>query len=130
MSSDIGIHKVINLPCTKKEFYRLWLTFLTPLHHLTPKVIEIAAELLRHRQELSKVILDEVMLTKVLLSQETRDEIIKDCDITLSNFHVAIGKLKKAHFFKDGVINPRLIPQIPDDSKDYNLALAFHVKDE
>lgn len=130
MNSNSEINKALNLPCNKRNFYRLWLTFLTPLHHLTPKVIEIAAELLRHRQELSKVILDENVLTKVLMSPEVRDEIIKDCNITLSNFHVAVGKLKKAKFFDKGVINPKLIPNLSDDSNRFNLVLMFNINEQ
>lgn len=128
---DKKVDKAIVLPsCNEREFFRLWLTFLTPLHKLTPKNVEIAAELLRHRHRLSKVILDEGVLMKVLMSTETKDEIIKDCNISTQNFHVAVSTLRKAGFFVDGKINPKLIPNITDTTTSYNTMLIFTIKRE
>lgn len=121
--------KVINVPPISEEgFYKLWVTFLTPLHKLTPRNIEIAAELLRHRQRLSKVILDENVLMKVLMNSETRDEITKKCNISTQNYHVAISSLKKAKFFKDGRINPKMIPPTSIEQGECNLLVTFEEK--
>lgn len=122
-----GANKAIPIPCKdRKIFYRAWLSFLTPIHHFTPQVIHVAAELLRHRERLSKYVLDEAMLMKLLMGQDIRDEIIKECNITLSTYRVTINKLKKGQFFKDGTINPRLIPNLDGSSK-YNLMLMFDI---
>lgn len=122
-----GANKAIPIVCEdRRKFYKLWLSFLTPIHHFTPKVIEVAAELLRHREELSKIILDEGVLTKNLLSPDIRNQIIKDCGITLSTFWVTMNKLKKGGFFKNGIINPKLIPNI-GDSSEFNFMLMFKI---
>ena len=75
---------------------------------------------------MSKYVLDEAMLMKLLMGQDIRDEIIKECNITLSTYRVTINKLKKGQFFKDGTINPRLIPNLDGSSK-YNLMLMFDI---
>lgn len=127
---DKKVNKAINVPCTSRTFYRMWLAFLTPIHHFTPQVCGVAAELLWHRNRLSKIILDEPTLMKVLMSPDTRKEILKDCGITLSTYGVALNKLRKAEFFKNGVINPKLIPPLETGQTKFNLMLLFNIKDE
>lgn len=126
---EVRIDKAIDVPCDARSFYRKWLSFLTPIHHFTPQVTQIAGELLRHRQRLSKVIKDDDILMRELLGQPTRDEILKDCDVTLSTYRVTLNKLKKAGFFIDGKINPLLIPKVPEDG-DFKMLLMFNIKDE
>lgn len=127
--SNHEVNKRLEIPCTNKTFYRLWLSFLIPVHKFTPQVILIASELLRHRQELSAKILDEIFLTKELMGKDVREQIMKDCDVTLSTYRVTINKLKKGGFFKDGMINPRFIPHI-DNPESFNMLLMFKIKDE
>ena len=127
---DIKVNKGLNVPCSSKSFYRMWMAFLTPIHHFTPQVCGVAAELLWHRERLSRIILDEPTLMKVLMSPDTRKEILESCKITLSTYSVALNKLRKGNFFVDGKINPRLIPYMGKDQKEFNLLLRFEIKDE
>ena len=126
---NLKVSKGIEIPCNERTFYRKWLSFLTPLHKFTPQVTTIAAELLRHREELSKVIKDENILSKVLLSQDIREQILKDCKVTLSTFRVTVNKLKKAGFLVDGKINSRFIPNVKPN-EDFNLLLMFKFKND
>lgn len=121
------VNSVIRIPCKlTSNFFTYWLTFLKPIHKLTPGVISIAAEILKNRYELSKVISDDVVLDKYLLTnEEIRNKIISACDISVSNYHVGIGKLKAAGFFIDNKVNPKFIPKLSADSTDYNLMLMF-----
>ena len=125
------VNSVINVPCTLSgNFFNCWLTFLNPIHKLTPGVVNIAANLLKHRYILSKSITDDSILDKYLLTnEEIRDQIITDCGISLSNYHVSTGKLKKAGFLIDGRINPKFIPKIPQGSDSFNLMIMFNLKD-
>lgn len=120
---------VISIPCTLEgNFMNLWLTFLTPLHKLTPSIVNLAAEILKHRFRLSQVIKDEDILDNYLLSnEEIRDAIIKKCELSTSNYHVSIGKLKKAGFFINGKVNPKFIPKITGDRDHYSLMLLFRM---
>lgn len=126
---NININKGIPIPCNKRNFYVAWLSFLTPIHKMTPQVISIAAEFLRHRDILKAKILDEVVLVKEIQAKEIREQIMKDCGVTLSTFRVAVNKLKKAQFLKDGRINQRLIPNLADGETKFNLLLMFDIND-
>lgn len=118
---------VISIPCTLEgNFINLWLTFLTPLHKLTPSIVNLAAEIIKQRFKLSQVIKDESILDNYLLSnEEIRETIIKNCKLSTSNYHVSIGKLKKAGFFIDGKVNPKFLPKITPETDRYSLMLLF-----
>ena len=118
---------VISIPCSLEgNFMNLWLTFLTPLHKLTPSIVNLAAEILKHRFSLSQVIKDEDILDNYLLSnEEIRNATIEKCKLSTSNYHVSIGKLKKAGFFIDGKVNPKFIPKVKVDKDHYSLLLLF-----
>lgn len=126
--NSVKVDKAIEVPCNKREFYRNWLAFTVPLHKFTPQVVQIAAEFLRHREELSKVVLDESMLMKLLMSSDVRKQITEDCGIPSSTLMVIISKLKKGGFFKDGKINPRFIPALDKPDK-FNFMIMFKISD-
>lgn len=127
--NEVSVNKVIDVPCDERGFYRMWMAFLTPIHHFTPQVNNIAAELLWQRNRLSKIILDEPTLMKVLMSPDVRKDVLKECKITLSTYNVALNKLRKGGFFKDGRINPRLIPPIKKDQTEFHLMLMFRINE-
>lgn len=124
---------VIRIPCKGlKGFLKLWLTFLTPLHKLTPTIINLAAEILRQRFELSKSISDDTILDNYLLSnKDITNTVMTNCNLSSSNYHVGITKLRKVGFFKEGKINPKFIPKLNLDNDKYSLLLLFNIdKDE
>lgn len=124
------VNSAIRVPCKLEgNFFNYWLTFLTPIHKLTPSVINIAAEILKHRYLLSKSISDDTILDNYLLTnEEIRNKIIETCKISLSNYHVGIGKLKKAGFFIDSRINPKFIPKLGNNQDQYNFLLIFDME--
>lgn len=123
------VDKVIEIPCNKYSFYRLWLSFLVPLHKFTPQVVQIAAAFLWHREELSKVVLDEAMLMKLLMSQEIKNKIVEECGVKKSTLMVIITKLKKCGFFKDGKINARFIPVLTNQDS-FNFMIMFKIGEQ
>ena len=123
---------VIKLPCSSiGNFIKIWLTFLTPLHKLTPTIINLAAEILRQRFELSKSISDDTILDNYLMTnKEITNSIMTNCNLSSSNYHVGITKLRKAGFFKEGKINPKFIPKITKDSTSYSVMLLFSIPEK
>ena len=123
---------VIRIPCTdKRTFMKFFLTFLTPLHKLTPSVVNLAAEIIYQRFELSKVITNNDVLEDYLLTNDKiRNEVITNCGLSVSNYHVGISKLKKAGFFINGKINPKFLPKITTESSSYSLMLLFTMPTE
>lgn len=119
---------VIRIPSSlDTDFFKYWLVFLSPFHNLTNRELDIATGFLKHRYELSKVISDNDILDKVTLGEETRIKITKECGISTSFLQVIIGKLKKSGFITNGKINPRFIPNIKEDSGNYQLLLLFEL---
>lgn len=125
---DIGkVNGVINVPASiEKNFFRYWLEFLSPYHHLSPREMDIAASFLKQRHLLSRVIKDEALLDKITMNEDTKHKIMEECKITPSHFQVIMGKLRKSHIIEDNKINPKFIPKnIEEGDTSCKLLLYF-----
>ena len=101
------------------DFFKCW---------FTDREIDSIASFTKHRYELSKVITDSNLLDTVLMSEETKRKVREDCNITLAHFQVIMGKLRKNKVIVDNKINPKLIPNISEDSKSLQLLVIFPIK--
>lgn len=122
-------NNVIRIPTSLTgKFFNYWLQFLKPYHQLTEREIEVATSFLKHRYELSKVIKDNKILDKVTMSEDTKKKVREECNVTLPHFQVIMGKLRKNKVIVDGVINPRFIPNIDEESNSVQLLLYFDLE--
>lgn len=110
------------------SFFKLWFTFLKPLHGLSDREIDVIAAFTRHRYELSKVISSNELLETVLMSEDTKKKVRQDCNISLAHFQVIMGKLRKNKVIIDNKINPKLIPNLDKDSTNLQLLVSFPIK--
>ena len=122
------INSVIRIPTTLNGFFRHWFEFLKPFHQLTGREIDVASVLVRKRYELSKVITDDSILDKVVMSDDTRRAVREECGLSLPHFQVIMGKLKKGKIIVDGRINPKFIPTVIEDDGNFQLLLLFDFK--
>lgn len=124
-----SMNNVIRIPTSlSTNFFRLWFEFLRPFHNLTEREMQMAAAFLKKRYELSKVIHDEAILDKVVISEDTKKAIREECNISLPHFQVIMGKLRKSKIFIDGRINPKFIPlNLSDESNSFRLLLNFEL---
>ena len=123
------INNVITIPTsTEGKFFKYWFEFLRPFHKLTDREIDVIASFVRHRHNLSKVIKDQEILDKVTMSEDTKRKIREDCNITQAHFQVIMTKLKKSKVIDNGKINPRFIPRLDSDSKNFQLLLSFDLQ--
>ena len=122
------VDSVIKIPTTLDDFFRYWLEFLKPFHQLTGREIDVATALIKQRYELSKVIADDNILDKVVMSDDTRKIVREECGLSLPHFQVIMGKLKKNKIIVDGRINPKFIPNITEDHENFQLLLLFELK--
>lgn len=123
-------NNVIRIPASLKgSFFKYWLLFLEPFHHLTTREIDVVAEFLKQRHELSKVISDADILDKVVMSEDTFLKIREACDISLPHFRVIMGKLKKNKVLVGGKLNPKFIPRITTDENSFQLLLLFDLNE-
>jgi hypothetical protein len=123
-------NNVIGISTTLNDFFRYWVEFLEPLHHLTEREIDIITAFLRKRHELSKSILDPVMLDKYLMNEDTKAEIREECGVSPAHFQVIMGKLRKSKIIVNGNISPKFIPNIKEENGTFQLLLFFQIKDE
>lgn len=111
-------------------FFKAWLDFTAPLHNLTGKERVVMAHYLKKHYELSKVIMDNAILAQVLSDTSTKQEIMKACDLKASNLQVILHKFKKAKVLIDGIIDPKLIPDVNkevEESGEFRLMVRFSI---
>lgn len=119
-------NNVVTIPAKSGvDFFRKWFVYLKPLHNLTTREIDIAAELVNNRFELSKVIKDDTLLDKVAMNKDSKNRICESCGITQEHFQVALGKLRKGGIIIDNKINPLFIPSLNEENKTFQLLLYF-----
>lgn len=110
------INNVIRIPTSiNTSFFRFWFEFLKPFHNLTDREMQVAASLLKRRYELSKVIKDDNILDKVVMSEDTKKRVREECNISLPHFQVIMGKLRKNKVIFEGKINSRFIPNLTEE---------------
>lgn len=123
------INNVITIPTsTEGNFFKYWFEFLRPFHKLTDREIEVIASFTKHRYNLSKVIKDQEILDKVTMGEDTKRKIREECNITQAHFQVIMTKLKKSKVIENGKINPRFIPRLDGDDKNFQLLLSFNLQ--
>lgn len=122
-------NNVVRIPCSLDgSFFRYWFMFLKPFHKLTDREIDVITSFVKHRYELSKVIKDDGILDKVVMSEDTKRKVREECNITLPHFQVIMGKLRSSKVIIDGKINPRFIPNIEEEDGFFKLLLLFELQ--
>lgn len=106
------------------DFYEKWFQMLKPIHKLNATEIRVLSTFCKFREELGKDIKDTELLDEYLFSVETKAKIREECGLSASGFQVSMHKLRKAGVIADNKINPKLIPNIKDNSG-YRLLLWF-----
>lgn len=132
MALDKRINNVIRIPTSLEgNFFRIWIEFLTPLHGLANREKDVLASLLKERHKLSKSISDEAILDKVLFSEDAKNIVKKECDISDAFFQVILMKLRKTKVIVDGKINPKFIPKnVENKDREFQLLLYFDLNEE
>lgn len=123
------INNVIRIPTSLNgDFFKYWFLFLKPFHNLTDREMDVIASFTKQRYELSKVIKDENILDKVVMSEDTKQKVREECEVSLPHFQVVMGKLRKAKVIVDGKINPKYIPRVEEDGDSFKLLLLFDLQ--
>lgn len=120
-------NNLFNVNCaTSIEFFRWWCVFLRPFVPLTERETDVIASFLKQRYELSKSISDPAILDTMVMSDETKNKVITECNITLQHFYVVMSTLRKKGVIKGSIINPKLIPNMrTDDNGTFRLLIQF-----
>lgn len=123
-------NNIIRIPTSlDSNFFRYWFLFLQPFHNLTKREIDVITSFCKQRYLLSKVIKDEDILDKVLMSEDTKKKIREECKISLPHFQVILSNLRKSKVIVNGKINQKFIPNITEDKGYFQLLLLFELKE-
>ena len=121
-----GVDNVVRIPCKLDySFFKMWFMFLQPFHHLTEREMEVATSFVKQRYELGKVVSDNDILDRLVMSEDTKRKVREECNITLPHFQVIMGKLRKNSIIVDGKLNPRYIPRVIEENGSFKLMLLF-----
>lgn len=116
---------VLKVPATLDNFFLLWLMFLKPYHQMTDRQISLAAQFLKERYELGKIISDEKLRDENVMSEATKKKIREAINVSPAFFHGLMGDLRKHKFIIDGHINPKYIPNLDKKPDIFTLMLYF-----
>lgn len=124
-------NNIVTVPVddNSSSFFKWWLVFLRPFINLTKREIDVVAEFLKQRWELSKAISDPAILDTMVMSENTKTKVINACHITQQHFYVVMSNLRKNKVIVNNIINPRLIPNIREtDDGCFQLLILFKEK--
>ena len=108
------------------EFFKWWCIIIRPFMALTDREADVVASFLNQRWELinKSRITDPAILDTLVMSSETVDKVIKECNITKQHFYVVMNTLKKRKAVIEGRINPKLIPNLKNEGL-FKLTILF-----
>lgn len=113
-------------PNEEIDFFKWWcIICLKPFINLTNREMDVLAAFLRKRWELSKKISDPAILDTMSMSEDVKNKVLEECNITLQHFYVIMSTLKKKGVIINNAINPKYIPNIRSDSKYFVLQIWF-----
>lgn len=107
------------------DFFRYYLEFLTPIHKLTSRETDVFAAFIKERYRLSKLISDDSIVSKLMMSPDTHRVIMETCEMSSSHFQVIFSKLRKLGYIKNGTVDSRFVPDIDSETGKFNLIFYF-----
>lgn len=106
----IAVDGAMRIPCKSSEFIEAWLEVMRPIHRLSPKEIEIAAAIIKKRNEFAQSVSDKSLINKLLFNKETKESIVRETNITMTHFKTILHKLRDKGLINGNMINPIYLP--------------------
>lgn len=124
------LNNFIPVSVSLQTFFKYWVEFLRPIHHLSPAEMQILSCLLRERYLLSKKVTDPDILDSLVFSTDIRRKILAECEISNVFLSTKLGKFRKQGIITNGRIYPKLIPNLKEGEANFKLLLFFKFTDE
>lgn len=107
----------IPIKTTFDGVFEAWLdaTYLL-LHTLSLRERAVMACFLRKHYELSKKVNDEAILSRILIDDTTKAQVMEECGIKKSHLQVILAHFRKEGLMIDGRIAPKLIPDLSEEA--------------
>ena len=114
------------------DFFLKWCSVLNMYIKLTTGVklterdSEVISCMLKYRLMLQDTILDHALLDSSLMGADIQNKVMEECHMTMQHFYVVKSNLKAKGIIKDGILDPRLIPNTrKDDNGVFQLLILF-----
>jgi len=94
------------------KFFRSWIEFLTPYHHMTEREKDVAARILHQYFKFAENVEDPDVRKDLLWSRSSRKDMMASLGMNQPNFQMTLLKLRNAGFLIDREIQPKYIPHV------------------
>lgn len=105
-----------------------WVALTQPLHHLTEAESAILLEFLKKRHVFYTNVHDERVADMLLFSTETRREVMNTLGYKMGTFQNYLSSMRAKGVIFENKINPKLVPNVESDAKDFKLIYNFTIK--
>lgn len=105
-------------------FFRAWVEFLTPFHHLTAREKEVMARIIAQYFKLKESIQDKELLRDVLWSQSSCKDMRESLNMSPAFFRMTLAKLRSAGVIRDGDLYYKYLPNLGEDPR-FCLQIVF-----
>lgn len=105
-----------------------WVALTQPLHHLTEAESAIFLEFLKKRHIFHTNVKDDRVADMLLFSTETRREIMDKLGYKMGTFQNYLSSIRAKGVIFDNKINPKLVPNVDSDAKEFKLIYNFTIK--
>ena len=112
----------------ENRFFRSWVEFQTPYHHLTPREKDVAARILQQYFKLKSSMPDDSdpdVLIELLWSRNSRKDMIASLEMTQPHFQMTLGKLRESGFLEGDKIGAKYLPSMIPGGKLLVLQVMF-----
>ena len=128
MSQEPAKQKIVDaclrVPCTQRNFIRAWMKFLRPIHKLTDKETDVAAQFVEQWMKLSTEVKDEAHLNKLLFSKEIKDQICDNLGLKQPYFRTILQRLRRNGIIEGNKLSKMYIPSYVPGKK-FRLMVIF-----
>lgn len=118
-------NKIVYQKCSLPSFFRMWVEFLTPFHHLAMREKDVFAKILEQYFKIREQCDDPVLCREILWSAPSKTDMRNALGMSQPHFQMVLGKLRENGVLKDNIINPRYVPHIKQDSNTFELRVVF-----
>lgn len=116
-------------PNSKSEFFILWVSLLNVFLSIRKKEIAVLAKIIEKRYYISLSTTDELEIAKILFSTKMRVSMREELKLDELNFNNILCTLRKKKLIMKNKINPKLIPILDKDFKEFELTYKVIIKD-
>lgn len=116
-------------PNSKSEFFILWVSLMNVFLSIRKKEIAVLAKIIEKRYYISLSTNDELEIAKTLFSTKMRVSMREELKLDELNFNNILCTLRKKKLIMKNKINPKLIPVLDRDFKEFELTYKVIIKD-